>query len=138
MEHPNATPIEVVRAVYAALDAHDLGAMLALTDPAVTIDQSDLLPWGGHHVGYDGLRTFSAGVAAHLDSKVEVIELFEAGDRVVQVGRTRGQARTTGRAFDANEIHVWRVVDGRVAALEVYVDTVALRTALDLDAPAGR
>ena len=140
MTPPSAAPVEVVRAVYAALAAHDLAAVLTLTDPLVTIDQSDFLPWGGQHVGYDGLRTFTAAVATHLDSAVEVTELFAAGDRVVQVGRTRGHARSTGRAFDAAEVHVWRVADGKVVALQVYADTDALRAALGLDddaVPAG-
>ena len=125
--------VTVVRKAYAALDAHDVAAMVALADPAVTVDQSDTLPWGGHHVGHDGLVSFVTAVAAHLRSTVEVVDLFDAGDRVVQVGRTRGHAVATGRAFDAGEVHVWRVADGRITGLTVYVDTAALRDALGLD-----
>ncbi|WP_328760440.1 nuclear transport factor 2 family protein [Streptomyces sp. NBC_00271] len=56
--------------------------------------------------------------------------LYQAGDRVVQTGRTRGIVRATGKPFDAREMHVWRVRNGRIMGLEVYVETPVLLEAL--------
>ena len=107
--------------------------MAAVTSPDIVIEQSDALPWGGRHVGAAGSAAFNAAVAAHLDSKVEIHDLYRAGDQVVQVGRTRGTAIPTGREFDAAEVHVWTVADGLITRLQVHVDTVELRVALGLD-----
>lgn len=126
-------PVAVVRAAYAALATRDRTAMAAVTSPDIVIEQSTDLPWGGRHVGAAGSAAFTAAVAAHLDSKIEIDNLYRAGDQVVQVGRTRGTAIPTGRAFDAAEVHVWTVAGGLITRLQVYVDTVELRVALGLD-----
>lgn len=41
---------------------------------------------------------------------------------MVQVGRTRGTVRANGRPFDSPEVHIWRVTDGLISALEIYVE----------------
>ena len=125
-------PIAVVRAAYAALAGHDRAAMAALTSPEIVVEQSPDVPWGGRHAGA-AAAAFNAAVAAHLDSTVEIADLYRAGDQVVQGGRTRGTAIPTGRAFDAAEVHVWTVTDGLITRLQIYVDTDELRAALGLD-----
>ena len=57
--------------------------------------------------------------------------IFEAGDHVVQRGRTQGTVRATGVAFDIPEVHVWTLRDGKVAAAEFYIDTPAMLAALE-------
>jgi ketosteroid isomerase-like protein len=54
----------------------------------------------------------------------------EAGDQIVQIGRTRGQARATGRTFDVPEVHVWTMRHGKVVRFEAYVDHPAMLAAL--------
>lgn len=128
-----AAPLDVVRANYLALARGDVPALLALSDPEIEIYQSDLVPWGGRRSGHDGLVAFLTAVREHLASEVEPDELFVAGDRVVQVGRTRGTARHTGKPFDAAEVHVWTVRDGLIAGFDAYVDTDELLGALRPD-----
>ncbi len=115
---------------YAALSRGDIRALLELSDPGVTVYQSELLPWGGRRSGHEGLLDFLSTVRANLDSVVTPDELFTAGDRVVQVGRTRGTAISTGKAFDAAEVHLWQVRHGLITGFEAYVDTDELLRAL--------
>ncbi len=122
--------IEVVRNVYEALARGDVPALLELSDPDIRIYQSEDLPYGGHHSGHSGLMSFLSGVRLALESEVEVAELYRAGDLVIQMGRTRGTGRATGKVFDAAEVHIWRVENGLVQALTVYADTVAIAAAL--------
>ncbi|MRH86764.1 DUF4440 domain-containing protein [Nocardia sp. SYP-A9097] len=122
--------IDVVRRVYAALAAGDVEALAELTDPDVEIFQSERLPYGGFHQGLTGLQAFLGGVRTALDSEIEVGPLFVAGDRVVQIGRSRGTARATGASFDVPEVQVWKVYNGRILGLTVYLDDSALVTAL--------
>ncbi|MEV7326330.1 nuclear transport factor 2 family protein [Streptomyces sp. NPDC093970] len=116
------TDTEIVHAAYEAIRNGDVTAAAALLHPEVTIRQSDRLPWGGVHHGLAGFREFFAVVGSHISSTVEPEAVYLAGDRVVQVGRTRGTVRGNGRSFDSREVHVWRITDGLVAALEIYVE----------------
>ncbi len=66
------------------------------------------------------------------DSTPVTERLFADGaGRVVQVGRTRGTVRANGAAFDVPEVHVWTVAGGRVRRFEAFLDTAALRAAMD-------
>src|SRR5207245_4805830 len=99
MEHPTMTNRDVVAELYAAFARRDLPAVLALADPEIVVAQTDLLPWGGTYRGHEGLKAFTAALLGRVDSRVEVGELVEAGDRVVALGRTKGTVRGTGTPF---------------------------------------
>ena len=121
--------LAVVRAVYDFLNGlNPDGASLA--DPEITIYQSEELPWGGSYSGLAEFQRFYQAVSRTIHSEVETETLYQAGDRVVQTGRTRGIARATGKPFDAREVHIWRVRNGRIIGLEVYVETPVLLEAL--------
>ena len=127
-----ATEIDIVRENYAALARGDVPALLALSSPDITVYQSELVPWGGRRSGHQGLLEFLKTVMSHLDSKVEAGDLYAAGDRVVQVGRTRGTVRATGEPFDAAETHIWQVRENKIITFEAYVDTDELTRALSV------
>lgn len=52
---------------------------------------------------------------------------------MVQVGRTRGTVRANGRPFDSCEVHIWRISDSLISALEIYVEDEVFLAALDAD-----
>src|SRR3954463_3729037 len=60
--HPSTvfamTDIDVVRAIYAAMAASDLGDLFEHLDATIVITQDPALPWGGRHVGHDGFAGF--------------------------------------------------------------------------------
>ncbi|MDB5308919.1 MAG: hypothetical protein JWO38_3121 [Gemmataceae bacterium] len=114
---------DVIADLYAAFARRDLPAILALTDPGMTVIQTDQLPWGGTFHGHEGLRTFMERLVGRVDSRVEVEEYVEAGDQVVAIGRTRGTVRGTGTPFDIRVAHVWTVKSGRAVRFEAYIDT---------------
>ena len=123
--------LETVRRVYAAFDRADLGAVLALVDPEVTVVQSPALPWGGAHHGAEGVGRFLAALGTALESRaVTELLLHDGAGHVVQVGWTRGTVRATGAAFAVREVHVWTVHQGRVQRLEAYLDHAAMDEAL--------
>ena len=124
------TPVALVRSMYDAFRRRDAAAVLALMSPAIEIVQSELLPWGGRHVGHAGAQEFFGTLLRHIDSEVEMRTFVDAGERVVAVGRTRGIALDTRRAFDVNAVHVWTVVDGRATRLEAFIDTPAMLAAI--------
>jgi ketosteroid isomerase-like protein len=121
---------DVVARIYDAMRAQDLETLLALIDPSVTVWQTELLPWGGSYEGIDGFGEFAMKLLGSITSAVEVEQLYEAGDHVVQNGRTRGTVNGTGAAFDVAETHVWEVRGGKACSLRSYIDTPAMLEAL--------
>jgi ketosteroid isomerase-like protein len=125
------SPIEIVDAAYAAMADKDLERWIAVCHPDAVIVQDPALPWGGEHVGRDGIATFAIALVGAIDSRVTRLAMFEAGDHVVQYGRTAGTTRATNRPFDIAECHVWTVRDGLVSRMEFYIDTATMLAVLE-------
>ena len=123
-------PVAVVAAIYAAMAAHDLPGMIALCHDDVVIDQDPALPWGGHHVGHDGVTQFAVALMTNIASSVTTEALYLAGDTVVQFGRTAGTTIATGRPFDVHECHLWTIREGKAAAAHFLIDTASMLAAL--------
>lgn len=117
------TNIETIQELYQAFATEGLDRVLELCDPECVVTQDDALPWGGRFEGLDGVLTFGAALGGTIESVVTSTAMFEAGDQVVQYGRSRGTVLASGAAFDSPEVHVWTVRDGKVTAAEFYVDT---------------
>jgi hypothetical protein len=122
--------VTVVEAIYAAMAARDIGALLSLLDPEIVITQDAALPWGGRHVGHDGFAHFGLTLTGTIDSAVTTDAVFGADGDVVQVGRTRGSVRATGAPFDVPEVHRWTIRNGRAVAAHFSIDTDAMLAAL--------
>ena len=122
--------LEQVEAIYAAFDRRDLPALLRYLGKDIEMIQSSELPWGGIYLGHAGVQQFFAALQTHLDSRIEVERLIDAGDHVVAVGRTVGKTRSTGMEFEVPLVHVWRFRDGRVSRFEAYTDNATMLAAL--------
>ncbi len=122
--------IALIRALYDAYGRGDVLDVFSTLAQDVVIEQTPELPWGGSYQGLDGAREFFLGLMRHIESRVEVQEVFAAGNRVVVMARTRGLARATGTAFDIRAVHVFEVRRGKVSRFETYVDTPAMRAVL--------
>jgi hypothetical protein len=100
--------IAIVEQIYEAFGRQDLDSLLTLVDPDCVVTQDPALPWGGRHVGHDGVATFAFALIGTTDSAVVVGSLFEADGQVIQYGRSRGTVRANGNAaFDILEVHRW-------------------------------
>ena len=120
---------EIIEQVYEAFAAEGLGRVLELCDPDCVVTQDAALPWGGRHEGLDGVATFAAALGGTIHSVIATDELFEAGDRVIQYGRSRGTVLANGATFDMPEVHVWTLRDEKVIAAEFYVETPTMLAA---------
>ena len=122
--------VDVVKALYAAMAARDLGGLFRLLDESCVVTQDPALPWGGRHVGHEGFTTFALTLAKTIDSAVTVEAVFAADGDVFQYGRTRGTVRATGAVFDIPEVHRWTIRDGKAVAAHFAIDTPAMLEAL--------
>ncbi len=129
-EQQPPAPLEVIQRIYAAFADRDLDTILALVSPEMVLTQDPALPWGGRYEGHDGFGQFSLALLGAIDSTVTTIAMFQAGDQVVQYGRTAGVVRDTGERFDIPECHVWRVVDGKAVEAQYFIESHAMIDAL--------
>jgi len=124
------SPVDVVKALYEAYARRDFAAIASLYDPACELEQSSLLPWGGTYRGHAGLQQFFERLTNAIDTQIVDETLFEAGDKVVSMGRTKGVARMAGTAFELPTVHMYTVRNGTISRFEAYVDTPAMQKAL--------
>jgi ketosteroid isomerase-like protein len=127
--------VALITKLYGALANRDVDGVLAVVDPSITIWQTEQLPWGGHYEGTDGMLEFFGKLLGSIASAVEIERIYEAGDHVVQIGRTRGTVNATGVEFDVAEAHIWEVRGGKAVSMRAYIDTPAMLAALDSRAP---
>ena len=123
-------PRRVIERIYEAMAARDLDTILELADPDLVIIQDPALPWGGRFEGVDGFGQFTMALLGTIDSQVTTDALFQAGEHVVQHGRTAGTVRANGATFDIAECHVWRVVDGKAVEAQFFIDSAAMLAAI--------
>lgn len=108
-------PEEVVRAYTEAANRHDLEAFLALYAPDVRKFRfpGELTSEGIEH----NRAVYSKAFPAAPKLKIEILELFAVGDKVVVHDRVTG--RPDGKIAD--EITVYQVQNGRITNI-VYVE----------------
>jgi len=121
-----ASDIETVQAIYAAMAAGDIARIFELVDAECVIVQDDRLPWGGRYVGHDGFAAFGLALRENIQSQVTTSAMFAADGDVIQVGRTAGTTLATGTPFDVDEVHRWTIRDGRAVAAHFSIDTPAM------------
>ena len=120
--------LNVVREAYAALDSDDVPAFLSLCthDVQWIYPTNRKLRYGGSRRGLGGVEDF---LEAH-DSEEEILE-FEASemiahaDRVLVLGHYSGKAKTSGRDWETDFVHLLIVRDGKIARFQAYFDTAA-------------
>jgi len=123
--------LDAVRAHYAASDRGDLDGMLAVLAPEVRWTEAAGFPLAGTYVGPAAVAD---GVFRRLAEDFDgfsltVDEVLDAGGRIVGVGTYRGTNRSTGKAFEARVVHLWRMEDGHAVAFEQVADTALVQAA---------
>lgn len=134
MVTPSASPtttqasLELVQAAYRAFAARDIDSLLRVVSPAVEWGEpvNPLIPASGTRYGLSGVLEW-----LRIGQDTETILAFEPnrfladGDTVAVIGRTTVVARSTGRTYDTDFVHVVTVDDGRIVRFQEFFDTWA-------------
>jgi uncharacterized protein len=126
--------LEIVQSLYAAFDAGDIEAVVALLADDVVWNEAENNKLADRNP-YVGPQAVVEGVFARLMEDFEGFAVEEGrfvcdGDMVVMLGRYSATARATGVRMNPQIVHVWTVRGGRIAAYQQHVDTLALARAL--------
>ena len=127
MSSPN---VALVRGIYSAFAAGDVGAVLGRMSPDIVWNEAENFPYADGNP-YRGPEAVAAGVFARCVGEwdgfaVAPEEFLDAGDTVVVLGRYRGVNKATGREMNPQLVHVWRIADGKATGFQQYADTLAV------------
>ena len=119
--------VALVQGIYAAFEAGDVPGVVGRMSPEIVWNEAENFPYADRNP-YLGPVAVLTGVFARLgsdwDGFAAIPAVFlDAGVTVVVLGRYRGTYKATGRALDAQLVHVWRVEDGKAVAFQQYTDT---------------
>ncbi len=94
-------------------------------------------PNAGTFKGKEAVLGWFGGLASTLDfTTFEPREFIAQNDKLVSLVYAEATVRDTGRAVVNHEAHVWTFRDGKVARLQIYLDTAAVASAYRADYPA--
>jgi nogalonic acid methyl ester cyclase / aklanonic acid methyl ester cyclase len=131
------TATDLARRALAAVESGDDDALAELIHPS----HVDHAPQNGS-TGPEGVRASLRWVReTFADRSVDIEDLIASGDRVVarvrfcatQIGELYAQP-PTGRRFEAEHVHIWRVADGRLAEHWMFRDDIGTMRQLGLAA----
>jgi uncharacterized protein len=112
--------VEIVRRRYDALRQGDVEGFFELTDRDVEWwDRADD-PWAAVHRGRDACMKHLAEITEDAELLVEPLEFIDADDLVVVPVRLVGRGRSSGVPFDEQEVHMFRLRDGKVTEVREY------------------
>jgi ketosteroid isomerase-like protein len=128
--------VDAVRRIYTALTKWSVDDMVADVTHDIEWTLPDPLPWGGTHHGPEGIRSFAQVFRDHVDGPwADPDDFLVAGDRIVVLGRFRGQAKESGEEFEVGFAHIWTLTDGVVSRAQIYYDTAPVLAALEGQPP---
>lgn len=126
-----------VLSLYSAFAEGDTDTILDIIHPDVIWIESEGIPYGGTFIGRDAVFEGVFGkIAEEWEGfTAEVHEIFSAaGRRVVTLGQDSGTYIATGRSMVAPTASFW-TLNGQcqVVRFEQYIDTLQVRSAIDID-----
>ena len=128
------TNAEIVQEIYEAVGRGDIPALLDfLTDDVEwTFQGPSVIPFAGTRCGREGVAEFFSLVGRNLEfERFEPREFVAQGGTVVVLGFERSLIKPTGRTFEQEWAHVYKLRDGKVAKFLALEDTAAHAAAFD-------
>lgn len=125
-----AKDLKLVTELYDAFGRQDLDRIRPAIAADFVTEQPEGLPWSGRYHGPDGFFEFLGKLFSHLETTLEIEQIFDAGDTIVQVGHASGVVRATGVPFRGREVHTLTLREGKLVHYRVFSDVPAVQAAL--------
>ncbi len=128
------TNVEVVQETYEAVGRGDIPALLDLltNDVEWTFQGPSVIPFAGTRRRREGVAEFFSLVGENLEfERFEPREFVAQGETIVVLGFERSRIKPTGRTFEQEWAHVYKLRDGKVAEFLALEDTAAHAVAFD-------
>lgn len=124
--------LTIIQGAYDAFAKGDVPGVLGVMDVNIAWTEAEGFPLGGT---YHGPQAVLEGVFMRLGTEYEGFaavpaELIDGGDTIVGLGTYSGTYKATGKSFQADFAHVWKLQDGKVIRFVQYTDTLLVQRAL--------
>ncbi len=124
--------LAMVQNLYAAFAKGDIPSVLGFLSSDVVWVEAEGFPYGGTYHGADAILE---GVFMRLGTEWEGFaavphEFIDGGGTIVALGKYSGTYKGTGKSFQADFAHVWKIKDGKAFGFIQYVDTLLVQRAL--------
>ena len=113
--------VEIVRAVYAAVERGDLAATESYIHPDIEFHTYINAPEAGVYLGKEAVQRYNETLFAQFETlRIEVEELVDAGDRVIVVTTQHAVPKGGENEIEVRMAEVWTVRDGLLAERHSY------------------
>ena len=124
--------VDSVKQVYQGFAKADIPTVLGVLSSDIDWTEAEGFPYAGT---YHGPKAVLEGVFMRLGSEWNGFaaipdEFIDGGDTVVVLGKYSGTYKATGKSFQANFAHVWKLQNGKATRFVQYVDTLLVHRAL--------
>ncbi len=124
--------LNAVQIVYDAFANGDIPTVLSFLSADIAWTEAEGFPYAGT---YHGPKAVLEGVFMRLGSEWEGFaavphELIDGGSTIVALGKYSGTYKRTGKSFQADFAHVWKMSEGKAIRFVQYVDTLVVQRAL--------
>lgn len=121
------SPVETIKAAYAAFGRNDPSVLFAAMDSGITWNEAEGNPLADRNP-YIGVQAIGEGVFGRLLGAIDgftavPVTVIDGTDDVVVLGRYGGTMKASGAALDAQFCHVYRFRDGKVVSFQQYTDS---------------
>jgi ketosteroid isomerase-like protein len=129
--------LAVVQGMYDAFAIGDVESVVAAMAEDIVWNEAENFPYadGNPYVGSQAIvEGVFVRIAAEWDYwKLDLQDKLQRGNRIVFFGRYNAKHRESGKTISAQFVHVWEIVDGKVASFQQYADTAQVLSALQSD-----
>ncbi len=121
------TPVDTIKAAYAAFARNDPSVLFGALDAGVTWNEAEGTPLADRNP-YVGAQAIGEGVFARLLAAIDAFSVvpttfIDGGDDVVVLGRYGGTLKATGARLDAPFCHVFHTRNGKIVQFQQYTDS---------------
>jgi|KBSSwiStaDraftv2_1062776.scaffolds.fasta_scaffold2409407_1 ketosteroid isomerase-like protein len=129
---PMLSNLDTVKAIYQAFAEADIPSVLGFLSRDIAWTEAEGFPYAGTYHGPNSVLTdVFMRLATEWNGFAAVPEEFiDGGETVVALGKYSGTYKATGKSFQANFAHVWKLQDGKAIRFVQYVDTLLVHRAL--------
>ena len=125
--------LQTIKDLYGAFFVGDLPKILDMLSSDVDWIQycpKEVIPFGGHYHGREGIIQFFTLVGQNAEvEQYEPREMQVEGNAVIVEGWQRVKARSTGKAWETNFVHIFTFDNGLIVKVREYYNTLPMAQA---------
>jgi ketosteroid isomerase-like protein len=130
---------EIVQEAYNRFGTGDIDGLMEVFSEDIkwTIPEVNGSPFNSVTTGREDVREFFGTLSETEEfTKFEPGEFITEGDKVVVLGHSTGNIKTTGRNFESDWVHIFTVSDGKITNFLEFFDNAAMERAYQRSATA--